>query len=109
MKPGISNKSLESLKFFLKGDAVKSGKLEESVVRNRVKPLFYTRMRLGEFDPPEMNPYSSVNLSVIQSEEHRNLSLTAAAKSLVLLKRPSKFSKRHLIGGFPSERMAVCI
>lgn len=89
------------------GDAVKSGKLEESVVRDRVKPLFYTRMRLGEFDPPEMNPYSSVNLSVIQSEEHRKLSLTAAAKSLVLLKRPSKFSRRHLIGGFPTERMAV--
>lgn len=65
-------------------------------------------MRLGEFDPPEMNPYSSVNLSVIQSEEHRKLSLTAAAKSMVLLKRPSEFSRKHLIGGFPSERMAVC-
>ena len=78
------------------------------MVRDRVKPLFYTRMRLGEFDPPEMNPYSSVNLSVIQSEEHRNLSLMAAAKSLVLLKRPSKFDWRHLIGGFPTERMAVC-
>lgn len=89
------------------GDAVNSGKLEESVVRNRVKPLFYTRMRLGEFDPPEMNPYSSVNLSIIQSEEHRKLSLTAATKSLVLLKRPSKFNRRHLIGGFPTERMAV--
>lgn len=99
----------KSLKKFFKGDAVKSGKLEESVVRDRVKPLFYTRMRLGEFDPPEMNPYSSVNLSVIQSEEHRKLSLIAAAKSLVLLKRPSKFSRRHLIGGFPTERMAVCI
>ncbi|XP_062594611.1 uncharacterized protein LOC134256035, partial [Saccostrea cucullata] len=89
------------------GDAVKSGKLEESVVRDRVKPLFYTRMRLGEFDPPEMNPYSTVNLSVIQSEEHRNLSLTAAAKSMVLLKRPSKFGREHLIGGFLAERMAV--
>lgn len=99
----------KSLKKNFEGDAVKSGKLEESVVRDRVKPLFYTRMRLGEFDPPEMNPYSSVNLSIIQSEEHRKLSLTAAAKSLVLLKRPSKFNRRHLIGGFPTERMAVCI
>ncbi|KAL3881454.1 hypothetical protein ACJMK2_027896 [Sinanodonta woodiana] len=67
-------------------DAVKQGKVSEELVRERVKPLFYTRMRLGEFDPPSMNPYSQLNLSVVQSPEHRKLALTAAMKSFVLLK-----------------------
>ncbi|NXX09966.1 XYL2 arabinofuranosidase, partial [Larus smithsonianus] len=56
------------------------------MLRDRVRPLFYTRMRLGEFDPPAMNPYSALDLSVVQSPEHRNLSLEAAVKSFVLLK-----------------------
>ena len=56
------------------------------MLRDRVRPLFYTRMRLGEFDPPAMNPYSTLDLSVVQSPEHRNLSLEAAVKSFVLLK-----------------------
>lgn len=55
-------------------------------LRDRVRPLFYTRLRLGEFDPPAMNPYNALELSVVQSPEHRNLSLEAAIKSFVLLK-----------------------
>ena len=51
-----------------------------------VKPLFYTRMKLGEFDPPEYNPYLKLNLSVIQSPGHRELSTLAAMQSFVLLK-----------------------
>lgn len=43
-------------------------------------------MKLGEFDPPDKNPYTSLNLSVIQSQEHRDLSLKAALESMVLLK-----------------------
>lgn len=56
------------------------------MLRDRVRPLFYTRLRLGEFDPPAMNPYNALELSVVQSSEHRNLSLEAAIKSFVLLK-----------------------
>lgn len=65
MKFGILNKFFELFKFFFKGDVVKSGKFEELVVRNRVKFLFYIRMRLGEFDFLEMNFYLFVNLFVI--------------------------------------------
>ncbi|KAK3600408.1 hypothetical protein CHS0354_026641 [Potamilus streckersoni] len=67
-------------------DAVKQGKLSEDIVIERVKPLFYTRMRLGEFDPPAMNPYTQYNLSYIQSPGHRQLAVNAAMKSFVLLK-----------------------
>ncbi|KAK7108024.1 hypothetical protein V1264_015827 [Littorina saxatilis] len=73
------------------GDAVKAGLLEESTVRERVKPLFYTRMRHGEFDPASMNPYTKLNLSIIQSPAHQALTLEAAMKSFVLLKNQNGF------------------
>ncbi|XP_071113743.1 uncharacterized protein [Haliotis cracherodii] len=66
--------------------AVERGQLSESLVRERVKPVFATRLRLGEFDPPSLNPYTQYNLSLIQSPEHQDLSLQAAIQSLVLLK-----------------------
>lgn len=71
-------------------DAVKTGKLKESVVRESVKPLFYTRMRLGEFDPLTMNPYNFLDISSLQSVSHRNLTLEAAIKSFVLLKNKNQ-------------------
>ena len=43
-------------------------------------------MLVGEFDPPEMNPYKDINVSVIQSAAHREVATVAAAKSFVLLK-----------------------
>ena len=61
----------------------------EDLVEN-VKPMFYTRMRLGEFDPPEMNPYSSIPMSVVLSEEHCELAVQAACMSLVLLKNANR-------------------
>ncbi|NXH19853.1 XYL2 arabinofuranosidase, partial [Bucco capensis] len=66
--------------------ALAMGNITLQTLRDRVRPLFYTRMRLGEFDPPAMNPYSTLNMSTVQSPEHRNLSLEAAVKSFVLLK-----------------------
>ncbi|CAG5114563.1 unnamed protein product, partial [Candidula unifasciata] len=72
-------------------DAVSQGKLTEDVVRERVKPLFYTRMRLGEFDPPENNPYASLDGSVAESLEHQALAVEAAIKSFVLLKNTNNF------------------
>jgi beta-glucosidase len=38
------------------------------------------------FDPPERVPYSSIPISVVDSDEHRALALEAARKSMVLLK-----------------------
>ncbi|XP_041352633.1 probable beta-D-xylosidase 2 [Gigantopelta aegis] len=73
------------------GKAIQLRKLTEDLVRERVKPLFFARMRLGEFDPPEMNPYNLFNLSVIQSLAHRELSLKAAMQSFVLLKNSGGF------------------
>lgn len=56
-----------------------------------VKPLFYTRMRLGEFDPPEMNPYTKIDLNVIESPLHVAISRDAAVQTVVLLKNNNNF------------------
>ncbi|XP_055955063.1 uncharacterized protein LOC126809589 [Patella vulgata] len=88
-------------------DAVKQGKLSEDLVRERVKPLFHTRMRLGEFDPPEMNPYNYINTSVIEEQSHINLAFEAALKSFVLLKndgllplKQTTFNSIAIVGPF---------
>ncbi|XP_070188990.1 uncharacterized protein [Littorina saxatilis] len=72
--------------FFYLADAVKQGKVTEDTVRERVRPLFYTRMRLGEFDPPEMNAYSKLSNADVLTAEHKALAVEAAMKSFVLLK-----------------------
>ena len=66
------------------------------MVRQRVKPLMYTRMRLGEFDPPSMNPYDSISMSVVQSAAHQKLALLAAMKSFVLLKNEPYKNSREM-------------
>ncbi|GFO34072.1 beta-d-xylosidase 4, partial [Plakobranchus ocellatus] len=78
--------NLEDAVYMHLEQAVKMGKLTEAVVRERVKPLFYTRMRLGEFDPPETNPYWSLGEEQVETPAHQALAVTAAAQSYVLLK-----------------------
>ena len=67
-------------------DAVQQGLVKMETIFNLVKPLFYTRMRLGEFDPPTLNPYASIDTSVIENDQHRQLAVLAATQSFVLLK-----------------------
>ncbi|XP_064628150.1 uncharacterized protein LOC135487892 isoform X1 [Lineus longissimus] len=74
--------------------ALQQRKITKELLYDRLKPLFYTRMRLGEFDPPEMNPYSNISLSVIQSPAHRELSIQAAMKSFVMLKNDNQLPLR---------------
>ncbi|KAI8506331.1 hypothetical protein Bbelb_157580 [Branchiostoma belcheri] len=67
--------------------AVTSGLISNQTLTERVKPLFYTRMRLGVFDPPQMNPYSKLSVTdVVQSADHRELAVEVALKTFVLLK-----------------------
>lgn len=108
LKAGLNIELTTSRKdpyFFTMIDAIKQGKLSEDLVKERVKPLFYTRMRLGEFDPPEMNPYARYNLSVVQSTEHQELAIRAALETFVLLKNDNRllpvkkhFKKMAIVG-----------
>jgi beta-glucosidase len=67
-------------------EAVRQGRVDESTIDERVITLMKVRLRLGMFDPPEMNPYARTSPEVIDCPEHRALAREAATKSIVLLK-----------------------
>jgi len=66
--------------------AAQQGLVSTEDIDRAVRRLFTARMKLGMFDPPEMVPYSKISMSENDSEPHRQLALTAARESLVLLK-----------------------
>jgi beta-glucosidase len=65
--------------------AVKDGLLSTEDVDRSLRRLFTARFKLGMFDPPSMVPYHPAP-SENDSAPHRELALTAARESLVLLK-----------------------
>ena len=67
-------------------DEVKAGNITEAELNRSLERLFAARFRLGMFDPPERVPFSKIPFSENDSKEHRELSLEAARKSIVLLK-----------------------
>ena len=71
--------------------AVRQGLLPEERLNDAVFRVMRDRFRLGEFDPPEMVPYSKISPSVICSPEHRALALKAARESIVLLTNKNNF------------------
>jgi beta-glucosidase len=62
------------------------GLIDEATLDRAVWRLMRTRMRLGMFDPAEQVPYSTIPYQVVNSPEHRALTLQAARESIVLLK-----------------------
>ncbi len=73
-------------------DAVKQGLIKEEDLDVSVKRIILARMKLGQFDPPEMVKYSKIPYSVVDSKEHQALAVEAARKSIVLLK-----NENHLL------------
>ena len=65
--------------------AVRSGKLSQTRLDDALRRVLRVRFRLGEFDPPEMVPYSRISPQVICSAEHRKLARQTARESIVLL------------------------
>jgi beta-glucosidase len=66
--------------------AVEQGLLSEADVDRALTRLFTLRFRLGQFDPPEMVPWTSLTSAVIESTEHIEAAYKASCDSLVLLK-----------------------
>jgi beta-glucosidase len=79
--------------------AVRAGKLSETRLDDALRRVLRVRFRLGEFDPPEMVPYSRISPSVICSTEHRKLAQRTARESIVLLT-----NRNHLL---PLDRAKV--
>ena len=67
-------------------NAVKQGFLQEKDIDVALRRLLRARFLLGMFDPPEMVPYAQIPISENDTEAHRQLALTTARESMVLLK-----------------------
>ena len=76
--------------------AVEKGLITEAEIDVSVKRLMLARIKLGQFDPLDMQKYAKIPLSTVDSETHRQAALDAARKSIVLLKNDNQtlpFSK----------------
>lgn len=67
-------------------EAVALGILTEEEVDKHVVRLLEARISLGEFDDPEVNPWTKIPASVINGFEHRALTLEMALQTMTLLK-----------------------
>jgi len=67
-------------------DAVQQGILTEGEIDKALVNIFTIRMRMGEFDPREIVPYTGIKPGVINDPSHNNLALEVATKTPVLLK-----------------------
>jgi beta-glucosidase len=66
--------------------AVAKGLLTERHIDQALRRVLRVRFRLGEFDPPEMVPYTKLGQEEIDSPAHRQLALRLARESIVLLR-----------------------
>lgn len=66
--------------------AVRDGLVDEKTLDTAVERLVMTKMRLGIFDDPKLNPYSSIDYSVVDCDKHRKINLEASKRCLCLLK-----------------------
>lgn len=67
-------------------EALDCGMVTEADIDRALARTLDTRFKLGMFDPAESVPYSSIPMSVVGCEEHRQIAYEAALKSVVLLK-----------------------
>ncbi len=66
--------------------AVQQGILTEGEIDKALVNMFSIRMRIGEFDPREIVPYTGIKPGIINDPSHNNLALEIATKTPVLLK-----------------------
>ena len=68
----------------------------EETIDNALRNIIRVRMKLGMFDPPEMNPYSKISPAVVSSKEHAELAKKVSLESIVLLKNGEMKGKKAL-------------
>lgn len=66
--------------------ALEQGLLTQGDIDKALVNIFAVRMRLGEFDPPEIVPYAGIKPGIINDPAHNDLALEVATKTPVLLK-----------------------
>ncbi len=68
------------------GEAVDRGLVSEAELDTTLARNLAVRFRLGQFDPPEDVPYTSIPASAVDTPENDQLALEAARQSVVLMK-----------------------
>jgi beta-glucosidase len=78
--------------------ALKQGLITEADIDKALVNIYAIRMRLGEFDPQTIVPYSGIKPSIINDPSHNDLAVEIATKTPVLLKNDfiSKTGKKAL-------------
>jgi beta-glucosidase len=71
--------------------ALAQGLLTEKDIDQSLRRVLKVRFQLGEFDPPQMVPYSKYGPEMIDSPAHRQLALRTAQESIVLLSNRDNF------------------
>lgn len=66
--------------------AVRAGLISEERINTSLMRLLEARFRLGEMDDDALVDWSSIPMSVVSSQAHRDIALRAARESMVLLK-----------------------
>ena len=66
--------------------ALEKGLLTQGEIDKALVNIFSIRMRIGEFDPPDIVPYAGIKPSIINDPSHNDLAIEVATKTPVLLK-----------------------
>ncbi len=66
-------------------DAVAQGKITEEKIDESLFRLLKARFELGDFDSEDLVPWKKIGPEVIANEEHHQIALDAARRSIVLL------------------------
>ena len=66
--------------------AVKEGWISEDEINTSLRRLIVGRMKLGDFDPDDIVPWTKIPERVVASKEHKQLALQMAREGIVLLK-----------------------
>jgi len=104
LKRGTDNFSDDTLKVTpVVREAVSRGLIQEEDLDRALRNVFRIRFRLGQFDPPDHDPYSDIDGSVICSPNHTALAREAGTKSIVLLRNDAVHGRPLL----PLDRDAV--
>jgi beta-glucosidase len=94
--------------------AIAEGRVQTQRLRDAAKRQFRIRMRLGEFDPPSLVPWTKITAGALGSPAHRELAREAAVAGMTLVKNdqgilplsPTKKQRILLLGAHASYRWA---
>ncbi|WP_329000721.1 glycoside hydrolase family 3 C-terminal domain-containing protein [Kribbella sp. NBC_00709] len=67
-------------------EALDRGLITRADIDSAVRRVLAIRLRLGEFDPPELDPYRGLEPDLVNCPAHRELAQDAARQAIVLLK-----------------------